>query len=173
MRQLIAEGWMHHLGRHSVACFLTRGQLYISWERGAETFAKHLVDHDAAVNEANWMWLSASAFFHQYYRVYSPATFGQKSDKTGALIRKYCPELAKFPDKFIYEPWTASAAIQKTAGCIIGVDYPARIVEHRAAEKTAMAGMKASYAATLKGKEYFRLASTSSNSFFSVVVTSY
>lgn len=33
MRQLKQEGWMHHLGRHSVACFLTRGQLYISWER--------------------------------------------------------------------------------------------------------------------------------------------
>lgn len=33
MRQVRTEGWMHHLGRHSVACFLTRGQLYISWER--------------------------------------------------------------------------------------------------------------------------------------------
>lgn len=33
MRQVRAEGWMHHLGRHSVACFLTRGQLYVSWER--------------------------------------------------------------------------------------------------------------------------------------------
>ena len=33
MRQLVQNGWMHHLGRHSVACFLTRGQLYISWER--------------------------------------------------------------------------------------------------------------------------------------------
>jgi len=25
MRQLKAEGWIHHLGRHLVACFLTRG----------------------------------------------------------------------------------------------------------------------------------------------------
>lgn len=33
MRQLRKNGWLHHLGRHSVACFLTRGQLYISWER--------------------------------------------------------------------------------------------------------------------------------------------
>ena len=24
MRQLIQEGWIHHLARHSVACFLTR-----------------------------------------------------------------------------------------------------------------------------------------------------
>lgn len=34
MRQLRHEGWIHHLARHSVACFLTRGGCYISWERG-------------------------------------------------------------------------------------------------------------------------------------------
>ena len=28
MRQLVSEGWIHHLGRHLVACFLTRGDLY-------------------------------------------------------------------------------------------------------------------------------------------------
>ena len=38
MRQLKHEGWIHHLARHSVACFLTRGQCYISWERGMEVF---------------------------------------------------------------------------------------------------------------------------------------
>ena len=38
MRQLKYEGWIHHLARHSVACFITRGQCYISWERGMEVF---------------------------------------------------------------------------------------------------------------------------------------
>lgn len=33
MRQLRQEGWIHHLARHSVACFLTRGGCYISWVR--------------------------------------------------------------------------------------------------------------------------------------------
>ena len=32
MRQLREEGWIHHLARHSVACFLTRGDLWVSWE---------------------------------------------------------------------------------------------------------------------------------------------
>lgn len=32
------EGWIHHLARHAVACYLTRGQCYISWERGTEVF---------------------------------------------------------------------------------------------------------------------------------------
>ncbi|TFK06320.1 suppressor of cytokine signaling 4 [Platysternon megacephalum] len=34
MTQLRTEGWIHHLARHAVACFLTRGDLWISWEQG-------------------------------------------------------------------------------------------------------------------------------------------
>lgn len=34
MTQLRQEGWIHHLARHAVACFLTRGDLWVSWESG-------------------------------------------------------------------------------------------------------------------------------------------
>ena len=34
MTQLKKEGWIHHLARHAVACFLTRGDLWVSWEEG-------------------------------------------------------------------------------------------------------------------------------------------
>lgn len=34
MTQLRQEGWIHHLARHAVACFLTRGDLWLSWEEG-------------------------------------------------------------------------------------------------------------------------------------------
>lgn len=44
MRQLREWGWMHHLARHSVACFLTRGDLYISWEEGQAVFEELLID---------------------------------------------------------------------------------------------------------------------------------
>ena len=46
MTQLRTEGWLHHLGRHCVACFLTRGDLYLSWEEGKEVFEEFLVDAD-------------------------------------------------------------------------------------------------------------------------------
>jgi deoxyribodipyrimidine photolyase len=51
-----------------VACFLTRGDLYQSWEAGARVFDKYLIDADWALNNANWMWLSCSSFFYQYFR---------------------------------------------------------------------------------------------------------
>ena len=48
-------------------------------------FEELLLDHDFALNVGNWLWLSASAFFHQYFRVYSPVAFGKKYDKDGKV----------------------------------------------------------------------------------------
>lgn len=39
MTQLRQEGWIHHLARHAVACFLTRGDLWISWEEGQKVIS--------------------------------------------------------------------------------------------------------------------------------------
>ena len=65
MNQLTTQGWMHHLARHLAACFLTRGDLWITWEAGAAVFEKHLLDADWNINNFSWHWLSCSAFFHQ------------------------------------------------------------------------------------------------------------
>ena len=92
-------------------------------------------------------WLSASAFFSQYYRVYSPVSFAKKYDPTGKYIRRWLPVLSRVPDKYIYEPWTAPLEVQRAAGCIIGRDYPFPIVDHTSASKANMARMKAAYAA--------------------------
>lgn len=151
MRQLRLEGWMHHLGRHSVAAFLTRGQCWISWERGAEIFDEYLIDWDPCSNPGNWMWLSCSAFFSQYFRLYGLATFPTKYDKTGALVRKYCPELAKFPDKYIYEPFNAPQEVQKKAGCIIGKDYPLPMLDEKETKGENMQRMKICYEVNFHG----------------------
>lgn len=49
----------------------------------------------------------------QYYRVYSPVTFGKKYDPEGRFIRRFVPQLAQFPSKYIYEPWTAPVELQQ------------------------------------------------------------
>ncbi|KAE8896739.1 Cryptochrome-2 [Phytophthora fragariae] len=145
MIQLKEEGWMHHLARHSVACFLTRGDLYISWVRGLEVFQERLIDHDWSLNAGNWLWLSSSYFFTAYFRVYSPIAFGKKWDPEGNFIKKYIPALKKFPAKYIYEPWKAPMTLQHAAGCRIGKDYPSPIVDHKVAMGRCLEGMKRSY----------------------------
>ncbi|XP_062995400.1 cryptochrome-1-like isoform X2 [Elgaria multicarinata webbii] len=146
MTQLRTEGWIHHLARHAVACFLTRGDLWISWEEGQKVFEELLLDADWSLNAGNWQWLSASAFFHQFFRVYSPVAFGKKTDKNGEYIKKYLPFLQKFPSDYIYEPWKAPRSMQERAGCIIGKDYPKPIVVHEEARKRNLERMKAAYA---------------------------
>lgn len=131
MIQLRQEGWIHHYARHAVGCFLSKGDLYINWERGVEVFEELSLDADYALNAGNWMYLSSSSvFYYAYFRYYSPNTYGKKFDPNGDYIRKYIPKLEKFPKEFIFEPWKAPIKLQQELGCIIGVDYPERIVIH-------------------------------------------
>jgi cryptochrome len=100
MTQLRETGWIHHLARHSVACFLTRGDLWQSWERGAAVFDEFLLDADWSINNFNWQWLSCTAHFYQYFRCYSPISFGKKTDPNGDYIRKWLPLFKNMPAKY-------------------------------------------------------------------------
>jgi deoxyribodipyrimidine photolyase len=160
MRQLKLEGWIHHLGRHAVACFLTRGGCYIDWERGAEVFEEWLIDHEAACNIGNWQWLSCTAFFAQFFRVYSPIAFPQKWDKNGDFVRKYVPELRGFDKKYIYEPWKAPVVDQKKWGCRVTGDggegegtYPKPMFDFNERRDVCLKAMKNAYQVGLYGND--------------------
>lgn len=145
MTQLRKTGWIHHLARHSVACFLTRGDLWQSWEEGAKVFEEELIDADWSLNNFNWQWLSCTAHFYQYFRCYSPVAFGKKTDPNGDYIRKWLPQFKDMPKKFIYEPWDAPLDVQKRCGVIVGENYPHPIVEHKTISKSNMGRMKEAY----------------------------
>lgn len=164
MRQLRREGWIHHLGRHSLACFLTRGGCYVHWERGADVFAELLLDHEPACNAGNWQWLSCTAFFAQYYRCYSPVSFPQKWDKEGHFVKKWIPELKNVPAKYIYEPWKAPMADLKKAGVKLvkleGVGkeldkgtYPKPMFDFGERRKICIASLKKAYQVGLHGND--------------------
>ncbi|ESZ98028.1 cryptochrome DASH [Sclerotinia borealis F-4128] len=162
MRQLRQEGWIHHLGRHAVACFLTRGGCYISWERGAEVFEELLLDHETACNVGNWQWLSCTAFYHMYYRMYSPIAFGKNWDPEGNFVRKYVPELKGLNKKFIYEPWKAPMGDLLKAGIRIegdGMDgkkggcYPKPMFDFGERRTVCLGAMKKAYAVGLYGND--------------------
>ncbi|KAL6584757.1 (6-4)DNA photolyase [Orobanche minor] len=155
MVQLRKWGWMHHLARHCVACFLTRGDLFVHWEKGRDVFERLLIDSDWAINNANWMWLSCSSFFYQQYnRIYSPISFGKKYDPNGSYIRHFLPVLKEMPKEYIYEPWTAPLSIQVKAKCLIGKDYPKPVVAHDVASKECRQILCGAYELnrSLKGK---------------------
>ncbi|XP_075898678.1 cryptochrome-2 [Nelusetta ayraudi] len=145
MTQLRQEGWIHHLARHAVACFLTRGDLWISWESGMRVFEELLLDADWSVNAGSWMWLSCSAFFQQFFHCYCPVGFGRRTDPTGDYIRRYIPILKDYPNRYIYEPWNAPESVQKAANCVVGVDYPKPMINHAEGSRLNIERMKQVY----------------------------
>ena len=140
MRQLEKTGWMHHLGRHAVSCFLTRGQLWQHWKYGRDVFQRKLLDGDWAINNGNWLWLAGVAPFSMpYFRVYNPCPNAKSSlnaeTQAAMFVRHWVPELKAFPSKYIYEPHLALLPVQKKAGCIIGRDYPTPMVDRKTTAK--------------------------------------
>ncbi|XP_070532664.1 cryptochrome-1-like [Ptychodera flava] len=137
MKQLKIEGWIHHVSRHAVSCFLTRGDLWISWEEGFKMFLEHLLDADWSICAGNWMWISSSAFERalQCPKCFCPVRYGRRMDPSGAYIRRYLPVLKDMPLRYLFEPWKAPKAVQEKANCIVGKDYPLPIVNHKEASK--------------------------------------
>lgn len=143
MRQLWRTGWMHNRVRMIAASFLTK-HLMIDWRQGERWFWDTLVDADAASNPANWQWVAGSgADAAPYFRIFNPMTQGQKLDPDGAYVRRWAPELSGLPDKHIHAPWAADAAALRSAGVALGQEYPAPIVDHKAARERALSAFKA------------------------------
>jgi deoxyribodipyrimidine photo-lyase len=139
MRQLWHTGWMHNRVRMVVASFLTKN-LRLPWQAGARWFWETLVDADLASNTLGWQWTAGcGADAAPYFRIFNPVLQGERFDPTGAYVRRWCPELARLPDRLIHQPWTAPAAILRQAGLMIGQDYPPPLVDLKASRAAALA----------------------------------
>ena len=129
VRQCRQEGWAHFLARQSIAVFLTRGYLWLSWVHGKEFFQEFMIDFELPVSTVCWMQSSCSGFFCNQVESYDPCLIGKQVDPEGVYIKTYVPELKNFPSEYIHQPWNAPVYIQKQAGCTIGEDYPKPIVD--------------------------------------------
>ena len=135
MRQLNLTGWMHNRVRMITASFLVK-DLRIDWRSGERYFMNHLLDADVAANNGNWQWCASTGTDAMPgYRMFNPALQSRKFDPEGAYIRNYVPKLATVPIKRIHEPHYMTNDEQDQAGCRIGTDYPAPIVDHRRARE--------------------------------------
>jgi deoxyribodipyrimidine photo-lyase len=103
-------------------------------------FAAKLIDFDLAANSGGWQWAASVGCDAQpWFRIFNPVTQSEKFDPEGRFIRRYLPELAKVPDRYIHAPWTMPAAEQQRAGCVIGRDYSAPFVDHAVQRGLALA----------------------------------
>lgn len=139
MRQLKAEGWMHNRARLIVGSFLTK-DLGIDWREGERHFIRWLLDGDTAQNVGNWQWIASTGVDPAplFRRLYNPVSQQWSYDPKGIYVRRYVPELANVPDRYLAEPWEMTAKQQQESGCVIGTDYPAPIVNHKEARRATL-----------------------------------
>jgi deoxyribodipyrimidine photo-lyase len=142
MRELWQTGWMHNRVRMIAASFLVK-HLLIPWQRGAAWFMDTLVDADEAANSASWQWVAGcGADAAPYFRIFNPLLQGLKFDPEGAYVRRYVPELARLPDKFIHNPWEADPITLLSAGINLGETYPRPIIGLSEGRDNALAAYK-------------------------------
>lgn len=138
MRQLLAEGRIHNRARMVAASFLVK-DLLIDWRRGETVFMQYLIDGDPANNNGGWQWVAGTgADAAPYFRVMNPVLQSKRFDPEGEYIRRHVPELAGVPAPAIHEPWRMDDEAQAAAGCVVGRDYPAPILDHAERRELAL-----------------------------------
>jgi deoxyribodipyrimidine photo-lyase len=139
MRQLGATGWMHNRARMVVGSFLTK-DLHLDWREGELWFERMLLDAEPAQNNGNWQWIASTGVDPAPYfrRIFNPMLQQERFDPGGEYIRRWVPELAGVPEKRLTEPWKMTPEEQEEAGCVIGTDYPAPVVDHAVERKVTM-----------------------------------
>jgi deoxyribodipyrimidine photo-lyase len=142
MRELWQTGWMHNRVRMITASFLIK-HLGIDWRTGADWFWDTLVCADLAANSASWQWVAGSgADAAPYFRIFNPILQSEKFDAEGGYIRRYVPELAQLPAKYLHTPWETPEMVLLAAGVKLGETYPYPIVEHNTARLAALAAYR-------------------------------
>jgi deoxyribodipyrimidine photo-lyase len=142
MRQLNQTGYMHNRLRMVAAAFLVK-DLHVDWRLGEVYFAQHLIDFDLAANNGGWQWSASTGCDAQpWFRIFNPITQSEKFDAEGRFIKRYLPELAALPAKYIHAPWQLTAAQQQIYQVNIGVNYPLPIVDHAVARGVTLALFK-------------------------------
>jgi deoxyribodipyrimidine photo-lyase len=122
--QLLAEGFVHNRARMIAASFLTK-QLGIHYARGEAHYLRWLTDGDRAQNNMGWQWCAGSGCDAQpYFRIFNPIAQGERFDPDGAYVRRYVPELARLPSRYIHAPFRAPAKVLAEAGVKLGESYP-------------------------------------------------
>ncbi|WJF89379.1 deoxyribodipyrimidine photo-lyase [Paraburkholderia bonniea] len=139
MQQLNQTGYMHNRLRMLAASFLVK-DLGLDWRWGERYFATRLNDFDFAANNGGWQWAASTGCDAQpWFRMFNPVRQSETFDPHGRFIKRYLPQLAGIPPKWIHAPWLAPAEVLNEAGVVLGENYPRPVVDHAQARLLTLA----------------------------------
>ncbi len=131
MRALATTGWLNFRMRAMVVSFSSY-HLWQPWQEPAKALARHFLDFEPGIHYPQFQMQSGTTAINAL-RIYDPVKQARDHDPDGSFVRRWVPELAEVPDAHLAEPHRMSRSQQSAAGCRIGVDYPAPLVENKPA----------------------------------------
>ena len=144
MRSLVATGWLNFRMRAMLVSFASY-HLWLHWRQTGLFLARQFLDFEPGIHWSQMQMQSGTTGINTV-RIYSPIKQARDQDPQGIFIRQWVPELARVPLPYLPEPWTMDISVQRMAGCLIGHDYPAPIVDDKNAVQAAkirMYGLRA------------------------------
>ncbi len=130
MRSLSATGWMNFRMR-AMLMAVASYHLWLDWRQPGEHLARLFTDYEPGIHWPQVQMQSGTTGINTV-RIYNPVKQGHDQDPDGSFVRRWVPELAAVPDRFVQEPWKWDGA----AG-LLGSRYPFPVVDHLAAAKAA------------------------------------
>lgn len=135
MRCLHQTGWINFRMRAMLVSFASY-HLWLHWRPTSVWLAQHFLDFEPGIHYSQFQMQSGTTGINTV-RIYSPAKQVKDQDPKGVFLRRWLPELEGVPEKYLAEPHTMPPLLQQAAGCVIGKDYPAPVVDHSIAYKAA------------------------------------
>jgi deoxyribodipyrimidine photo-lyase len=135
MRSLRATGWLTFRMRAMLVSFASYS-LWLHWRPTGLFLARHFLDFEPGIHWSQLQMQSGTTGINTL-RIYNPTKQAIEQDPRGIFIRRWVPELAGVPVAHVHMPWTMPHDAQFVAGCVIGRDYPAPLVDHAAAVREA------------------------------------
>ncbi len=135
MRCLHETGWLNFRMRAMLVSFASY-HLFLDWRPTSRYLARQFVDYEPGIHYSQFQMQSGVTGINTL-RIYSPAKQVEDQDPEGLFIRKWVPELESVPKAYLANPETMPGLTQLEVGCVIGKHYPAPIVDHKTAYKTA------------------------------------
>jgi deoxyribodipyrimidine photo-lyase len=135
MRALIAEGWINFRMRAMLMAVASQ-HLWIHWRDSGLVLARLFVDYEPGIHWPQCQ-MQAGTTGINIVRLYNPIKQGLDHDPQGLFLRRWLPELARVPAVHLHTPWLMGEREQRAAGCLLGVDYPQPLRDHKQAAREA------------------------------------
>ena len=128
MRCLNETGYINFRMRAMLVSFASY-DLWLDWRKTSKYLATQFLDYEPGIHYSQFQMQSGVTGINSI-RIYNPIKQQKDHDPEGKFVREWVPELEKIPLEYIFTPHLMSDGFQEKYSCVIGLNYPAPIIDH-------------------------------------------